>query len=308
MSAGSDGKPRRVTLGRVGQITLQKARQDAQQLIGEMVGGTDPVARKRDQTAGGMTLREGWELTKEAMKKKGRSQATFDDYQSKIDCHLSDWLDLPLVAITREVCRKLHTKIGEEPRHLHGQRHHAGAAPDLAAGTAAASGTARAADLERRFLSRRHGRTAVIKDWPAWWEGIQQIVNPVRRDFYIWLAFSGCRAGETMSMEVEEHRSRKRHRAISDHQDQGVRNAAERLHGRVAAQPHRGERRGIRRELPMGVSRRSRQQSGHLEEEKLTAAEPKLFKQQWSPHTLRHQLDHHRRSEGQDLRQPPARC
>jgi integrase len=28
--------------------------------------------------------------------------------------------------------------------------------------------------------------------------------------------------------------------------------------------------------------------SGHLEEEKLTAAEPKLFTQHWSPHTLRH--------------------
>src|SRR4029077_12296332 len=28
--------------------------------------------------------------------------------------------------------------------------------------------------------------------------------------------------------------------------------------------------------------------SGHLEEERLTATEPKLFKQHWSPHTLRH--------------------
>ena len=36
------------------------------------------------------------------------------------------------------------------------------------------------------------------------------------------------------------------------------------------------------------VFRQSRQQSGHLEEEKLTASEPKLFKQHWSPHTLRH--------------------
>lgn len=38
-----NGKPRLIKLGRVGEITLQKARQDAQQLIGEMVGGTDPV-------------------------------------------------------------------------------------------------------------------------------------------------------------------------------------------------------------------------------------------------------------------------
>src|SRR5438445_6459676 len=31
-------KPRRVTIGKVGEITLQKARQDAEQLIGEMAG------------------------------------------------------------------------------------------------------------------------------------------------------------------------------------------------------------------------------------------------------------------------------
>ena len=28
--------------------------------------------------------------------------------------------------------------------------------------------------------------------------------------------------------------------------------------------------------------------TGHLQEERLTAAEPKLFAEQWSPHTLRH--------------------
>jgi len=35
------GSKQPIKLGRVGQITLQKARQDAQQLIGDMVGGTD---------------------------------------------------------------------------------------------------------------------------------------------------------------------------------------------------------------------------------------------------------------------------
>jgi hypothetical protein len=101
-----------IRLGRVGQITLQKARQDAQQLIGDMVGGTNPVERKRDVTADGMTLQEAWQLTRSEMKKKGRSRATFDDYESKLK-HLADWLDQPLVAITRPVCRKLHTGIGE---------------------------------------------------------------------------------------------------------------------------------------------------------------------------------------------------
>jgi hypothetical protein len=83
-------KPVRVTLGRVGRISLHKARQDAQQLIGEMVGGVDPVARKRDQTAGGLTFAQAWKLHQATMRKKNRSQVTFDDYQAKIDAHLTD--------------------------------------------------------------------------------------------------------------------------------------------------------------------------------------------------------------------------
>ena len=144
-----NGKPRRVTLGRVGQITVQKASQDAEQLLGDMVGGIDPVERKRAQTAGGMTLREGWELTKEAMKKKNRSQTTFDDYQSKIDCHLWDWLDLPLAVITPEMTNKLHSKIGED----HGTYMANGVMrvlrADLAAGAATTSRSAGGTDLER---------------------------------------------------------------------------------------------------------------------------------------------------------------
>jgi integrase len=281
-----NGKPRRVTLGRVGQITLQKAKADAEQLIGEMRGGSDPVERKRDQTAGGITLREGWELTKEAMKKKNRSKTTFDDYQSKIDCHLSDWLDLPLAAITPEMCNKLHSKIGGG----HGKY--------------MANATMRVLRLIWRRVRRQHrglpeaptsnvdfyaehGRTNVIRDWPAWWEGVQQIANPVRRYFYIWLAFSGCRAGETMTMEMKnidlENRIAKYpitktvafELPLSDFMVELLRN-------RIAENTKEfGEK--CRWVFPSITSK-----SGHLEEERLTAAEPKLFKQHWSPHTLRH--------------------
>jgi integrase len=159
------------------------------------------VARKRDATAGGLTFEQAWQLHQATMTKKKRSQATFDDYQSKIDAHLTDWLDRPLVEITPEACNKRHEKIGENN------------------GTYMANGCMRVVRAIWRRARRQHpglsesptanidfydekGRTVVILDWPAWWAGVQQIVNPVRRDFYIWLAFSGCRAGETMKMEL----------------------------------------------------------------------------------------------------------
>jgi Arm DNA-binding domain/Phage integrase family len=281
-----NGNTRRVTIGRVGEITLQKARQDAEQLIGEMAGGTDPVARKRDQTAGGMTLREAWELHQQAMTKKGNSQATFDDYESKIDCHMSDWLDRPLVEITRPVCNARHLKIGENN------------------GTYMANGVMRVLRAVWRRARRQHpelpevptmnvdfypeeGRTAVITDWVSWWNGVQQIVNPVRRGFYIWLAFSGCRAGESMSMEVKNldldkgivryptTKTKAFEMPLSDFQIELLQDLIE----------HNAEDFGAdcRWVFPSMTS-----ESGHLEEEKLIASEPKLFKEHWSPHTLRH--------------------
>jgi hypothetical protein len=281
-----NGKPRLIKLGRVGEITLQKARQDAQQLIGEIVGGTDPVARKRDQTAGGMTLRQAWDLYQEALKKLNRSQSTLADYQSKIDCHMSDWLDRPLVAITREVCSKRHTEIGKNN------------------GTYMANGTMRVLRAIWRRTRRQHpelpepptmnvdfypeqGRTAVITDWVAWWKGVQQIVSPVRRDFYIWLAFSGCRSGETMSMQPKNvdlkrgvvkypiTKTKAFEMPLSSFQ-------IDLLRDRIA---ENAEEFGA--DCPW-VFPSVTSESGHLEEEKLIASEPKLFAQHWSPHTLRH--------------------
>jgi hypothetical protein len=281
-----NGKARLIKLGRVGEITLQKARRDAQQLIGEIVGGTDPVARKRDGTAGGMTLKQAWVLYQEVMKKLNRSDATLADYQSKIDCHMSDWLDRPLVQITREVCNKRHTKIGEEN------------------GTYMANGTMRVLRAVWRRTRRQHpelpeaptinvdfypeqGRTAVITDWAAWWNGVQRIVSPVRRDFYIWLAFSGCRAGETMSMAVKN----------IDLKTGVVRYPITKT--KAFEMPLSNFQIGLlERRIEQNVEEFSTDcswvfpsvtsKSGHMEEEKLIASEPKLFAQHWSPHTLRH--------------------
>ncbi len=282
-----NGKTRRVTIGRVGEITLQKARQDARQLIGEMIGGTDPVARKRDTTGEGITLRQGWGLHQHAMKKKNGSAKTKDDYQNKIDCHMSEWLDRRLIDISRKEVLALHTKIGEtngNPYMANGTMRVLRAIwnrarkvyPDLP------ESPTRAID----FFEEK-GRTAVITDWPAWWTGIQQVGSAVRRDFYVWLAFSGCRAGETMRIPVKDvdlkgglirfpiTKTEALEMPLSDFM-------VELLRDRIA-----GNAEEFGADCPW-VFPSITAASGHLEEEKLTTTEPKLFTQQWSPHTLRH--------------------
>ncbi|RVA73508.1 DUF4102 domain-containing protein, partial [Mesorhizobium sp. M7A.F.Ca.US.006.04.2.1] len=56
------GKSRRVSIGRYGDITLQQARKRAEELMGEMRGGVDPLAERRAAAANNMTLLEAWEL------------------------------------------------------------------------------------------------------------------------------------------------------------------------------------------------------------------------------------------------------
>jgi integrase len=130
-------------------------------------------------------------------------------------------------------------------------------------------------------------RTAVITDWPAWWKGVQRIGSSVRRDFYIWLAFSGCRAGETMRMPVEhfdpENGVFKYPLTKTEAFEMPLSGfMIELLRNRIVqnAEEFGADCRWL---FPSATSA-----SGHLEEEKLTEAEPKLFTQHWSPHTLRH--------------------
>ena len=275
-----------VSLGRAGDITVQKAIRDAKIMLGQMTAGHDPIARERAVTAGGMTLRKAWELYQEAMKKLERSPITLKDYQTKIDAHLADWLDRPLVSITRDICNKRHTRIGEQ------------------AGPFMANGTMRTLRAIWRRARRQYpdlpeaptaaidfypeaGRTDVIGDWPAWWNGIQQIASPVRRDFYIWLAFSGCRSGETMIMETEHvdlatgivkfpvTKTDALELPLSDFMVELLRN-------RIAdnAEQFGPDCRWI---FPSANSA-----SGHLAEAKLIKSEAGLFTEEWSPHTLRH--------------------
>ena len=139
------------------------------------------------------------------------------------------------------------------------------------------------ADRECRFLSLRPGAPTSSRIGRRGGTGSKQIANPVRRDFYIWLALSGCRAGETMSMAVKnidlKHgiakypitKTEAFEMPISDYMIELLRN-------RIAENGA-----DCKWVFPSPSSA-----TGHLAEEKLSKAEAKLFKQHWSPHTLRH--------------------
>jgi integrase len=278
---------RRITLGKYGLFSLHKARQEAEKFIGEMTNGIDPVIRKRAETAGGMTLRQAWELYQKHMDAKDRSEVTRNDYQAKIDCHLSDWLDRPLASISRQETNERHGDIGRTAKY-------------------SANGVMRVLRAIWRRARRQFPelpepptvnvdffgekrRTTVVANFAAWWSGVQRIESPVRRDFYIWLALTGCRSGETSTMQWDQidlkkgivrypiTKTEEFELPLSDF-------LVNLLQNRKACKE---TIKLFGADCPW-VFPSVDAESGHLTEPRLNRGEKELFTEKWSPHTLRH--------------------
>jgi hypothetical protein len=123
------GKPRRFTIGAVGEISLDDARREAADVIHDMRRGIDPK-RKPPPV---VTLRHVLEsYLKARADLRPNSRKT---YRSAVETHLEPWLDRPLSEITRELVEEKHKAIaagvakgGRYNGRGNGQRRHAGLA------------------------------------------------------------------------------------------------------------------------------------------------------------------------------------
>ena len=90
----SDGKARRITLGRFPDLSVSDARKMAQAALTELAQGIDPIEEKRKQRLRGITLQE---LLEQYLKDKSDlREASVLDYRKKINQGFSDWLDKPI--------------------------------------------------------------------------------------------------------------------------------------------------------------------------------------------------------------------
>ncbi|HHF7348592.1 TPA: tyrosine-type recombinase/integrase [Legionella feeleii] len=106
-----NGKVKRVTLGKYGNLTVEEARKQAKSLLGSVARGDDPIAEKKTKKVHAMTLQQV--LNDYLKARKDLKPRTLNDYQCVLHEVVPDWLDKPLVSITREMIAKRHTKHGQ---------------------------------------------------------------------------------------------------------------------------------------------------------------------------------------------------
>lgn len=127
-----DSKPQRTTLGRYPQMTIEQARTAAAQVNAVVEIGGNPTDERKARRAQGVTLRDAFKDFLTA--RKNLSPRTIYDYQRLMGFHseedrtdarrskhkprrsaesFKDWLDKPVVSITKDMVEKRHAKMGE---------------------------------------------------------------------------------------------------------------------------------------------------------------------------------------------------
>ena len=212
-----NGKPKRITLGRTTELTVEKARNKAKKIIGEMAySGTDHNADKRLERAKGVTLNEVFQDYQVASKLRPNTLA---GYKLAVDRDFKDWKDKPFSEITGLMVQQRHKKLGKESetsanKAMRVLRALYNFARDQYEDS---DGHSLFPDNPTRKLKRQWNRESRRKGHIAknqlknWFEAVQQLPNtnkqgygPLARDYLIFILLTGLRRREATSLLWED--------------------------------------------------------------------------------------------------------
>jgi integrase len=198
-----NGRKRRVTIGACNVLALIDARTKAKAVLADFFAGRDPKARK-DRT----TLAEALEDYLAANKKLSANSVRV--YRHYVMQHLTQWLDLPLAAITSDMVEQRHRKIAQTVAAGQGSTGHATANMTMKMLRILYNHVADAHPnmpanpvrrLRRQWYAVPH-RTGLVKadDLPRFYEAVNAL-PPTARDYLLLMLFTGLRRTEAASLK-----------------------------------------------------------------------------------------------------------
>src|SRR3954454_2579327 len=222
-----DGRTRRVTVGAVGELELDRARRLAGDLLLDLRHGKDPKAHRRSAAA--WTLRRA--LDEYLAARKDLREKSRHGYRDAIERHLAPWLEMPISSITSDMVEARHREIqaGVERRRTQAakkenrsaQPAHWGSAP----GASTANGTMRAFRAIWNFVAERQPelpanpvrrlkrqwyaeprRERLVKsdELPAFYQAVDALPSRTARDYLLLLLFTGLRREEAAALPWSE--------------------------------------------------------------------------------------------------------
>lgn len=198
------GKVKRITIGRYGNLTVEQARKEAMQLLGQVATGKDPIRERKALSAKSVTLLEAF---KDYLKtRKDLKPSTIHDYQRSLDGPFSDWQAKPLMDITKDMVELRHSTLGKRSqarannamRVLRAIFNHAMGKYEDAKGNPVILLNPVNRLSQSRAWYKVERRQTLIKphQLAAWYQATQQLNNETTRDYLHFVLFTGLRRSE----------------------------------------------------------------------------------------------------------------
>lgn len=206
-----EGKVKRLTIGRVGEINLAQARIKAQGFIGQVALGVNPIEEKERERVSKITLAQVFEEFKRV-----RTQLkphTVYDYGRTLKIALGDWQNRPILTISKDMVAARHRDLGEASGHAYANQTMRTlrslfnfAIANLEDGYGGRIVTSNPVDrlTQNRAWFRDKRRRTVIKvpDLPAWFAAVRKLKasdEPMAQtvaDYLVFLILTGLRRNE----------------------------------------------------------------------------------------------------------------
>ena len=192
------GRPSRIRIGRFpDETTVEQARRQAAEIIGEIAKGQDPAAAKR-RKRGELTFGD---LCDYWLEHAQQHKKTWREDKRKFDKHLADWQRRRLSDISKQTVQKMHSATGK--------RHGKYAANRLleivramftkAIDDELFDGRNPAAGV-KKFAEKSRDRYLLPEELPRWWQALNAYPDETLRDFFLLALLTGARRGNVQAM------------------------------------------------------------------------------------------------------------
>lgn len=207
-----DGRVKRKTLGRYGNLTVEQARKEAQKFLGKVASGIDPIREVQEKRAKRITLSDAFQDY--LATRKNLKPNTLNDYNRSMGEMFKDWQTKAMSDISRDMVMSRHSEYGTRSpaRADNGMRilraifNHALQRYQDASGKPFLASNPVDVLSHQRAWYKVERRQTLIKDHQlkAWYDATMQLNNQTTRDYLHLVLLTGLRRTEAATLTWDQ--------------------------------------------------------------------------------------------------------
>jgi integrase len=182
-------------------FVLEPFREKARGYARKLLAGLDPKGEKGVE---GFTLRQAMARHAQRMRNKSKAESSIAEYEWALNYSFKDWLDVPLVKLTRDMAAARHEAIGKERGHAPANKamRYFRAVWNTAMKADATLPVAPTIAVE--FFKQQPRNAAIpLAKLPAWFKEVDALTNDVLRDLLLFTVLTGLRKATVCAINCE---------------------------------------------------------------------------------------------------------